>query len=111
MTAWRSSCWCRPSARRPLPARTTPTATGQLHADRGYNYPHLWAWLRRPCPLTTRTQPSGQREWWLTEDGRVTLHPNGHIGITDGTGRTFRVRQRTTRRGTEVHLFPSPDAA
>jgi hypothetical protein len=53
----------------------------------------------------------GRRTWRLTEDVRVTIHPNGRIEITDSARRLFDVRNRPTRRGTEVDLVPRPDAA
>ncbi len=59
----------------------------------------------------TLTIADGRRVLRLTEDVKVTIHPNGRIEITDSSRRLFDVRDRSTRRRTEVHLVPRPDAA
>ncbi|SDN03048.1 hypothetical protein SAMN05660642_03857 [Geodermatophilus siccatus] len=59
----------------------------------------------------TLTAPDGRRMWRLTDDVQVTIYPNGRISVTDRTRPTFDVRNRPTRRGTEVDLVPRPDAA
>ncbi len=59
----------------------------------------------------TLTAADGRRIWRLTEDVQVTIYPSGQISVTDRTRRPFNVRDRLTRRGTEVDLVPRPDAA
>jgi hypothetical protein len=59
----------------------------------------------------TWTHADGRRFWRLTETVQVTIHPDGRIGIIDSTRPTFRVLNRPGRKGTEVYLFPRPDAA
>jgi len=59
----------------------------------------------------TWTHTDGRRTWRLTEDVRVTIYPDEQINVTDRARRLFNVRNWPTRRGTEVHLVPRPDAA
>jgi hypothetical protein len=57
------------------------------------------------------TYPDGRRFWRLTETIQMTLHPNGHIEISDSTGLTYRVRHGWDKKGAELHLVPRPGAA
>ena len=57
------------------------------------------------------TAADGRRTRRLTEDVEVTFYPDGRINVTGRARRLFNVRNRPTRRGTEVDLVPRPDAA
>jgi transposase len=87
--------WCRPSPPS-APAGAAATPAGKLHADKGYDYPHLRAWLRarRITPRIARRGVEtatrlGRHRWvversfaWLTGYRRLTLATSAPPGCS-----------------------------